>query len=320
MKLIAFDASSIGASHIRVGKECQDCSISKIDDEWCIAITCDGHGGDNYFRSSLGSQFAAESALQCIEEFLAECSSTELAKSDNALVQLEKSIIARWNERVWAHFNENAFTKEELDSVSEDRRKRLLSRKSIESTYGTTLIAVAWAKEYWFALQIGDGKAVRIQEDGSADCPIPENEKCFLNTTTSMCDIDALENFRHYYSTEFPAGIFCGTDGIDDSFIRDEQLFKLYLTIGRSFADNSFESAIDELKDYLPRLSSKGSEDDVSIAGILNLELADSAFPAIEEPSEKIANSDSQQSELESGDRDECTNGEVILEQGVEPA
>ena len=70
MNLIAFNASSIGASHIRIGKECQDYSLSDVGDDWCIAVTCDGHGGDNYFRSSLGSRFAAETAMRCIGEFL----------------------------------------------------------------------------------------------------------------------------------------------------------------------------------------------------------------------------------------------------------
>lgn len=282
MNLIAFNASSIGASHIRIGKECQDYSLSDVGDDWCIAITCDGHGGDNYFRSSLGSRFAAETAMRCIGEFLSECGTSELTEPDAAIIQLEKSIIAGWNDRVWSHFGENAFTEEELNSISQDRRKRLLAGKSIESTYGTTLIAVAWTHNFWFGIQIGDGKAVRIKPDGSADCPIPKNAKCFLNTTTSICDVNAIDNFRHCYSTDLPAGIFCGSDGIDDSFIRDEQLFRLYLTIGRSFADNELDVARNELEEYLPRLSSKGSGDDVSIAGIIDMEIADDAFPSVE--------------------------------------
>lgn len=283
MNLIAFNESSIGASHVRIGKECQDYSLSCSSKDYCIAITCDGHGGDNYFRSALGSRYAAESAFACVEEFLKEYGSTAFCKPEDALIQLEKSVIARWNSSVWEHFESNPFSEEELLSVSKDRRKRLLSGKSIESTYGTTLIAMAWSREYWFAIQIGDGKVVRVGKDGTADCPVPANEKCFLNTTTSICDVNALENFRHFYSTELPAGVFCGSDGVDDSFITAEQLYKLYLTVGRSFADSDFDSAKAELKDYLPRLSSKGSGDDVSIAGILDLELADNAFPQIEE-------------------------------------
>lgn len=282
MDLISFNTSSIGASHIRVGKECQDYSASAKTDQYCIAITCDGHGGDNYFRSAYGSRLAAETALSCIEEFLSACGSTCLPKPNDALVQLEKSIIAGWNARVWEHYESNPFTNDELESVSESRRKRLAARKSIESTYGTTLIALAWTDAFWFAIQIGDGKAVRINQEGEADCPVPINEKCFLNTTTSICDIDALNNFRHYYSTDFPAAIFCGTDGIDDSFIRDEQLYKLYQTIGNSFAESNSDDAKSELEDYLPRLSSKGSGDDVSIAGIIDLDVAKMVFPSME--------------------------------------
>lgn len=288
MNLISFNTSSIGASHIRTGKECQDYSLSKSAETYSIAITCDGHGGDNYFRSAVGSKFAAEIALACIDEFLLESVAAPLEKPETALIQLEKSIIASWNTRVWEHYEANPFTEDELSSVSDGRRKRLLSGKSIESTYGTTLIAIAWTQNYWFAVQIGDGKAVKINLDGSADFPIPPNEKCFLNTTTSICDIDALDNFRHYYSTDLPAALFCGSDGIDDSFIRDDQLYKLYYTIGQSFAESSYADAMQELEDYLPRLSSKGSGDDVSIAGVIDLDAARDSFPPIEKTQDHI--------------------------------
>lgn len=286
MKQLAFNLTSIGASHIRVGKECQDFSLSQTTDDYAMAIVCDGHGGDNYFRSAYGSRFAAQAASACISEFMQDLDLTRVPSDpERLLLQLEKSIIAKWNETVWEHFDANPFTEEELNSVSDSRRARILSRKSIESTYGTTLIALVWTNSFWFGLQIGDGKAVRMNESGSFDQPIPPNEKCFLNSTTSICDENAIEDFRHCFSTEIPAAIFCGSDGIDDSFIRDEQLYKLYSTIGKSFAESEYESACYELEDYLPRLSLKGSGDDVSIAGIIDRDRILKIMPIIDNDS-----------------------------------
>lgn len=281
--------TSIGASHIRSGKECQDFSLSSSTDDCSLAITCDGHGGDNYFRSALGSQFAAQAASACITELMFDVGKGyRPSNPEDMLVQLEKSIIARWNAAVWEHYESHPFTQEELDSISESRRKKLQAGRYIESTYGTTLIALALTKDFWFGVQIGDGKCVRIKSDGSFDMPIPPNDKCFLNSTTSICDENAIEDFRHCYSEEQPIALFCGSDGIDDSFIKDEQLYKLYETIARSFAKSEYDQAKLELEDYMPRLSSKGSGDDVSIAGIIDTDHVIGAIGEEPEPEPRV--------------------------------
>ena len=126
---------------------------------------------------------------------------------------------------------------------------------------------------YWFGLHIGDGKCVAVNPAGEFKQPIPWDPKCFLNATTSICDSDARDRCRHFYSEKLPAAVFVGSDGIDDCFKNNEQLHNLYKTVLYSFATTDFDEAYEGLKDYLPRLSSKGSGDDVSIAAILDLDL-----------------------------------------------
>lgn len=127
-------------------------------------------------------------------------------------------------------------------------------------------------RDYWFGLQIGDGKCVAVTKESQFGKPIPRNDKCFLNATTSICDKEALTNFRHRYSQKLPAAIFVGSDGVDDSFSNDEQLYALYRTILYSFGTTDFDEAKKDLEDYLPRLSAKGSGDDVSIAAIFDMD------------------------------------------------
>jgi hypothetical protein len=126
---------------------------------------------------------------------------------------------------------------------------------------------------YWFGIHIGDGKCVAVNPDGRFLQPIPWDEKCFLNATTSICDSRALENFRHFYSEKLPVAVFVGSDGIDDCFKNDQQLNNLYKTILYAFTTNEFDSALSDLRDYLPRLSAKGSGDDVSVAAVLDMDL-----------------------------------------------
>lgn len=274
MNARSFNISVQGASHIKKNKECQDASSSYHNDNMAIAIVCDGHGGDDYMRSAIGSTQACNVALRNIKQFLETVDKdTFFSDPDGRLERLEASIINMWNQLIYAHLEQNPFTEEELRTVSSKAFNRYANNERIESAYGTTLIAVAMTKEYWFGIHIGDGKCVAVNPEGRFVQPIPWDPKCFLNETTSMCDSDALNNFRHFYSEKLPVAVFVGSDGIDDCFKSKEQLNNLYKTILYSFGTESFDDAKKELLDYLPRLSSKGSGDDMSIAAMLDMDL-----------------------------------------------
>lgn len=274
MNAKSFSLSAQGASHIKKNKECQDFSGHYCDDKMAIAIVCDGHGGNDYVRSAFGAQFACNAAERNIKSFMENIIKEKFfANPEKLIIDLEASIINVWNQLIYAHYEKNPFTEEELSIISEKAKKKYLQDGRIESAYGTTLIAVAMTADFWFGIQIGDGKCVAVNSEGKFVQPIPWNEKCFLNATTSICDSDALGNFRHFYHKKIPVAVFVGSDGIDDCFSNNDQLNSLYKTILYSFGTTDFEEAIDGLKDYLPRLSAKGSGDDVSIAAVLDFDM-----------------------------------------------
>lgn len=275
----AFNITARGASHIKTNKVCQDSSDSHdCDDNIAFTIVCDGHGGDDYVRSDIGSKEAVLVAGSCIVDFV-----TNVLKQydlgylqrhyEEVLRGLSSSIICKWRENIECHFSENPLTEEELSKIS-DKAKRKYLRGDVASAYGTTLIAVAFTDNYWFGIKIGDGKCVAISKEGIFSTPIPDDGICFLNATTSMCDKNAIDNFRYTFSFGRPAAVFIGTDGIDDCFNRDEQLFNLYKTVLYSFISSDYEQAKVELEEYLPRLSAKGSGDDVSIGAVIDFEIS----------------------------------------------
>ena len=273
MNAKSFNLTAQGASHIKKNKECQDASLSYQDENCAIAVVCDGHGGDDYVRSAIGSKFASAIAKKNIQKFLLGMDKEKFfLNPDKQLKILEASIISHWNESVSDYHSKHPFDEAELIVVSEKAKKRYLEDGKIWSAYGTTLIAVAMNEDYWFAIHIGDGKCVAINHAGEFKQPIPWDPKCFLNTTTSICDSDAIDNFRHFYSDKLPAAVFVGSDGIDDCFNNNEQLYNLYKTVLYSFATTDFKEACEGLADYLPRLSAKGSGDDVSIAALLDMD------------------------------------------------
>lgn len=273
MRLNAFNVTVQGTSHIKKNKECQDASTSFCCEDYAIAIVCDGHGGEDYIRSATGSEKACQIALKHIQEFIAQVDRETLTRQhESAIRTLEASIITEWNRQIEEHWKANPITDEEISVLSDKSKRRYLERNVFQSAYGTTLIAAVIAKDFWFCFQVGDGKCVWISRE-SQFASLELDEKCFLNATTSLCDSDALEHFHNYFKEDLPAAVFLGTDGVDDSFKNEKQLHSFYKAISYSFANTDNEKAQDELRDYLPRLSQKGSADDISVAAVLNMEI-----------------------------------------------
>ena len=288
MNFKAFHMSERGESHLHDGRVCQDSSSSFSDECGTVAVVSDGHGGCDYVRSQIGSAMACEAAVKNIRR-LFENISTEafLAEPDMMLIQLEATIINDWNESVRSHYEANPFTEEELDCVSEKAGASYRSGHRIERAYGATLIAAAVTRDYWFGIQIGDGKCAAFDEAGICTQPIPWDEKCFLNKTTSICGSDALRDFRHFYSEKIPTAVFIGSDGIDDSFKNEEDMYDFYKTILYAFSISDYTQAVDELKAYLPRLSKEGSADDVSIAAWMDMDALQSVVDKIKAEGEE---------------------------------
>jgi len=274
MDLKSFNISVQGASHKKRNKECQDASQSYLSNDFAIAVVCDGHGGNDYIRSAFGALKASEIAQKNIKEFVENVDACELKRHPEMMLNaLERCIIAEWGDVVRTHWQENPVTEEEKKLLSEKAKKRYLDDKKVESAYGTTLIAIVLTKDYWFGIQIGDGKCVAVGVDSKIYQAIELDKKCFLNATTSLCDSDAIAHFHSCFSECLPAAIFIGSDGIDDCFRDDSQLFNFYRAMCFSYGTGDFNYANDELKDFLPRLSQKGSGDDVTVAGIIDMDV-----------------------------------------------
>ena len=290
----SFHCRSIGASHIKKGIVCQDYANSMETTYYKLAVISDGHGGEDYFRSDKGSQFAVEAFCKCVED--AFCVSSSIEQDESFLQNKAKnfadalnacktekqineqirwfirSIVTRWNILVDHDYHTHPFTETEMLHVSKKARLSYEKGEKIHSAYGATLIGVVLTDDFWFGIQIGDGKCVVFDMDGMDIEPIPWDENCFLNVTTSICDENASHEMRYYFAKDLPAAIFVGSDGIDDSFKNTRHLHNFYRVALTSFACEDYEKAVQGLNDYLPNLSLQGSGDDMSIGGILNIE------------------------------------------------
>ena len=167
-------------------------------------------------------------------------------------------------------------------------------RSCLKEIYGCTLIAYIEFESFWYALQIGDGD-LAISYDGNAySKPIPEDDKCVGNITTSLCGEDSYKDFRFAHGEKMPDIILCSSDGMANSVAGDKGLFNLYKWYVERFYNAEFEKCKkceesnrdDEMKcnldcrikeakkiieKNLSESSKRGSGDDFSLAAIIRL-------------------------------------------------
>ncbi len=194
-------------------------------------------------------------------------------ESFKLLSHLEKNILYEWFKKVSEDFDSKKDTNEfEFDLKDNEKFYHL---------YGTTLLATCITEDFWFAIQIGDGTCVALYDSieesnvfSIINQPIPIDERCYRNITTSMCDSDSYLEFRHCIGTKLPKAIFIGSDGIENSFSKDnndQELQKFYLDLINDFSRISNEKErTDYLGDKLKKLTEDGSGDDVSVAGLID--------------------------------------------------
>lgn len=297
--IFSFSATETGYNHIKAepSKVCEDASDFYDDDQMHICVVADGHGSDNYPRTDRGSQFAVDAAIEQIKAFVgkiynpnpenpekSEIESNELIdkllhtkiNETHLLQYLSRNILMKWREFVEKDVEDNPFQESEMANVSEKYKKRYIpediSERRAEKAYGCTLIAYVVTEKFSFGMQIGDGKCVVIDKDGTVSEPIPWDENCQMNVTTSICDSDASDEFRFFVTEEKPSAVFCGSDGIDDSYANVEEMYALYRSILKIFVEHGIEVGKSEIKEYLPVLTKRGSGDDVSIALIMDIQ------------------------------------------------
>jgi serine/threonine protein phosphatase PrpC len=274
--MVSFVHSVIGASHIKNGMPCQDSSLCINNDDYTFIAVSDGHGSKQYFRSDVGSRFAVKAAYECMT---AGSVNTALNNSvaekerERIISRIKKGVISKWNALVTEHLIETPFTDDEILLLPERYDDFDYSRKEnyIATVYGATVIASLLTDTFFLSLQIGDGSCVTLSESGEFNLPVPACDRCFLNETASLCEKNAIESFRHYYSASLPIAVLIATDGIDDCFARVRRQYDFYKVILTSLIEKDEEHAKSELFDYFPQMSEEGSGDDISIGVIVNI-------------------------------------------------
>lgn len=285
-----FHKTILGYVHKMKEIPCEDFSESCSDEDgqFHIAVVADGHGDEACMRSADGSRIAARITKYCLEDFaekylkemagnaansdkeiLDKTIHDKLAIDNNAreivLKQLTDTIISYWF----------SFVKNDLKERPLSLEDRKIAGDRLEHIYGTTLIAALMLPDYLILLQQGDGRCDVFYEDGLVEQPIPWDTRCYENITTSMCDEDVVTGIRsHVIDLRERKVIACylGTDGVEDSYRNMESTHNFYRSLTCKLNQVGKGGFKRYLSKYLPEFSRRGSGDDVSVSGIVDMD------------------------------------------------
>ena len=299
-----FNHSCQGEGHKASDKECQDYSLTwqNEDKSITIAVVCDGHGSDSYFRSAVGARLAAEITKEQLRQFVIDVdSSTTLqelfiglpftaigiqntveleSKLNSIMRRLFESIYSLWREAITKD-GQRELTDWEKEHVETKYISLLDDNEHIVKVYGCTLMAYVCTSHYWFAFHIGDGKMIMLDSKFEFSQPVPWDEKCFLNKTTSLCESEPIKDFRFCVEGDgnFPVAVFLGSDGLDDSYGDGPKLNSFYGGIVKELSLKGQNAVEEMLKEDLPKISKIGSQDDMSVAVVYDEnEIAEAAI------------------------------------------
>jgi hypothetical protein len=279
---VAATASVRGASHERSGKPNQD-AVRVVEvagpTPGLVAAVSDGHGGDRYVRSDVGSRLGVEVACSVGRralETLGPLPSAAAVESHLAR-EMATAIVDHWRRRVLDHVERHPFSSDE-----EERAGGPLASDPLIA-YGCTLVVALLAPSWVGLLQIGDGD-VTVVRGASAVAPVPGDDRLVGGETTSLCLPTAAADARvAVIGDPLPDMVILSSDGYANSFASPTWRSE----VGVDLRDHVNRIGIDGVEQRLPAWlaeSAVAAGDDVSMALIQRTAASSGSVPIAAEP------------------------------------
>lgn len=296
----AFSASVQGAAHVKKNIVMQDASGKFENEKVKLIAVSDGHGDSSCFRSDRGSRLIVEVGIEELKAFADEMDGKEgeLEETKNREIrvrQLIQRIITRWNIEVEKDLENDPVSEEEYQLCSNEAiRESYKKGMNQNGMYGATFLAVLATKNYILALHQGDGRCLMMDQNGQITYPVPWDDRCYGRNTTSICNRDAAESTRYYYlkidEKNCQAAVFLASDGIEDSYRTLELSQCFYRDVCEKLVLDGVESTTRWLLEgELSQISLEGSGDDMSVAGVADIELVKPLLPCMKKKCDQMA-------------------------------
>lgn len=283
--LKGISAVTIGQSHIDNGTDCQDCAQLDLENKnYVMAAVADGHGSKKHFRSDRGSQFAAQAAKDSIYEYMNDYErfvDAYQVDKEYLIDRIVKMTITKWHEKIREDLNKDPITQEEIDKYLGG----VFNSDKVSSVYGTTLLVGVMSEKCNFGFLIGDGSFVVIDKHGKAYIPI-EDTNSKANYTSSLSSSDSYNGFVTHFFDEMPFSIMVSTDGLVKSFANDSDFLDynqaIAMELGKLDDDDKMIKMEERLIKLFEQRSRDGSEDDISISIIFDIDAYDGVIEGLQ--------------------------------------
>jgi len=245
----------IGASHQRKGKPCQDASLSRTfisqnGEELHLMVLSDGHGGERYWLSDVGSRLACEEAANAVEAAVKNnCLDSHAHWLRLLEEELPRVIHSQWLEAIHQDWQNQP------NPDQHDFSPKL---------YGCTLGLALMAPQWWAHTGLGDWDLVTIQ-GGIAELVSEEKDlNAAGEATASLSMTDAVQQFKPrcnllpLQDAQDGIHLLVSTDGIRKSCATDDDFRTLCIYLAEL---NQTEAILEALAE----ITSQGSGDDVSV-------------------------------------------------------
>ena len=277
-----------GKRHIESGIPCEDAYLIENTNGSVSFAVADGHGDTNCPRSGKGAEIACRIACDELIAFADKYSSME-ALEEQEIQTAAMRIAVEWKRAVKEDLKGHPLTEQEKAGC--DRYMPYYQEGMyLEHIYGSTVIAGLLTEDYLILLQQGDGRCSVYTEDGTVTFPVPGDDRCIANVTTSLCDDDAGESFRWHLSDirmHPPMAVILSSDGLEDSFGYTEEVNGYEISFLEYLLKDEGEEPEQTPEEALNELSANGSRDDITICGFYNQELFPDIIGRLKKENEK---------------------------------
>lgn len=265
MRRKVFGECVCGASHKRVGKECQD-SYRKIDSVTGVTIiaVADGHGSESCPYSRTGAEIAVNVFCRVMIDFCShyrdnmEPLITYLNREgDTKVAQL---IDSEWKRRVYKqHLNK----RREVPYAKDGSR----DKDAVYKQYGSTLLGLMVTDEYVFAFQIGDGDISYIDAGGVQS--VIDGDKILGTETHSLSRRSSWKNavsrvVKKDVDKGLPYLYMLSTDGMANSFVNHTEFERTCKDYFDMINEYGCDEVAENLKEWLSETSAFGCGDDIT--------------------------------------------------------
>lgn len=273
MNFTTYASKTKGASHKKNKLPNQDWYKVQVLNRALLIAVADGHGSSRCTFSKDGARIVTSVFCDVVNDIFktfptnnSVCEEIRKIKS----TELPARIIDCWNDRVIKDFQQTKSIGGDSGLMGSIKPENY---KEIYQKYGTTLIGLVIADDFYFGIQIGDGDILSVFEDKSIQHVI-EPEVILGVETYSLSSTDAASHFISRLEIpsrieDMPVLFTLSTDGLSNSYV-DRQAF-----------DNVAEFYLDELKNRelsnrklnrtLKTITSLGSGDDITLVIAGNL-------------------------------------------------